>query len=271
MNKGPTKMSRLTPCAEVIADLVETVGGGSQREFARLVGCAQPVISRIVTGQQQPGKKLLERIAKVDGVDRKALMATRRPSLEMVEAAKSMVPIARCLLDGLPAERRERLTDRAVGVSPLVYRPTLYAVSAEACEPAFSDEVERMHKNDLLLVDADKDRLRKNIGELSGRLCAVSCRVAGVSRTLLLRVCVWAGPGGKDWQVSIAPDLPRFRGSRCPFKLVPPLRERDFHFVLPGPERYRWVPESERPRPELPESIRIDDIDGAAIQMIRDL
>ena len=266
MSKKPTRMPRLSPSARMIADLVATVGGGSQREFARLVGCAQPVISRIVTGQQRPGKKLLERIAKVDGVDRKALMATLQPTLEMGELSNTMVPIAHGLLDGLPAERRERLTEHAVGVSPLVYRPTLYAVSAEACEPAFSDEAELMHKNDLLIFDADKDRLRKNIGELSGRLCAVSCHKAGISRTLLLRVCVWVGPDGKDWQITVAPGPPRFRGNRWSYSLVPPLREKDVLFVLPGPERYRWTSESERP-----ESIRVDDIVGVAVSMIRDL
>lgn len=173
MAKKKPRSAILSESAQRIVDLMESISNGNQREFARLAGCSQPVISRIINGKQQPGRKLLERIAKLDGVDRDSLLATLISGTNMDLISQSMVHIAYSLLDGPPSTRKDQLTDGTVTLSPSLYRPSLYAVRARTCEPAFDDPSEQMRADDLIVIESSMERVRKNLQMLNGKLCVI--------------------------------------------------------------------------------------------------
>lgn len=165
------KSRMLSPVAQKISDLIESVGGGSQRTFAGLVGCSQPVISRIVNGQQKPGRDLIERIDQLDGVDREAIMASLDEPIRFDITDDFLIPIVSSLLRSPPEP--DQITASSLAVSHAIYRPTLYAVQASACEPAFDDPSEKLRPNDLIVIDSSTDRFQQNQQMLNGKLCAV--------------------------------------------------------------------------------------------------
>ena len=186
----PLPKKNLSASAKKIVELIATVANGSQRDFSRIVGCSQPVISRIVNGKQEPGRELLERIAKLDSVDRDSLLATLKAEETITRFNETTVAIATCLLDGSPSTRCDQLTSGTLVLSTAIYRPSLYAVAARACEPAFSDPLEEMLPNDLIVIESSLDGLRKNLFSLNNKLCVVVTRTSRGDVITLRRVFV---------------------------------------------------------------------------------
>lgn len=58
----------MSPAVQKIKELMDQRCHGNQREFAKQVGCSQPVLSRILNGKQQPGSKLLLRVSNLPGL-----------------------------------------------------------------------------------------------------------------------------------------------------------------------------------------------------------
>lgn len=169
------EQQKISPTAKQIAELVESLAGGNQSKFARMVGCAQPVISRILSGKQEPGRDLLERISKLEGVDRDLLIASRKVG-KLTQSNRYLVPIASCLLDGHPLLNQDLLTSQSVEVSPVVFRETMYAVHAEQCRPASDSKTEFMRPDDLIFIDSSIEPIRKNIWILDGKLAVIVSR-----------------------------------------------------------------------------------------------
>ena len=169
--RKPAPNVTLTPVAQSIADLIQSIANGSQRKFASLAGCSQPLISRIVNGQQQPGRELVSRIAKIDGVDGDALLAKLEEDSHASRADDFEVPVASCLLPSAPVDR---LITGTLAVPASQYRSTLYAVPARACDPAFSDPSECLLPDDLIVMESSTQLLSQNVQLLHGQLCAVA-------------------------------------------------------------------------------------------------
>lgn len=253
------KKITLSASAQSIVELVERISGGNQREFARTVGCAQPVISRIVNGKQEPGRELLEKIAGLDGVDRAALMATLKSEMPGSHFSETLVSIAQCLLDGNPATRWDQLTTNTIAVSPTVFRPSLYAVAARSCEPAFSDLSERMRPDDLLIIESSLDRLKKNLRMLDGKLCVVVIRGDEGDTITLRRVWVTFDPANSRWSARTCPDakVDKFRNDKFEGKLLRSI-QLDLPESLPEPNYVDHL-------------VDVNDIAGVAIELIRNL
>lgn len=241
------------PIARQIADLVESVGGGSQRAFAKMVGCSQPVISRIVNGQQPPSRELVERIAQLDGVDAEALLASLDDPLPHDLKKDFLVPIADSLLRSAPGA--DQPLSGAVAVSRTIFRSTLYAVRARTCEPAFGDPSERLRADDLILIDSSTEHLRQNLQRLNGKLCAID----GGDTITLRRVWVMYDQVRGKWAVHTCADAKvkdyrdqRFEGRRL----------RDIQFDYP-----EQAPEEEFVDAE----VDVAAVVGVAIQLIRSL
>lgn len=252
--------AQLSASAQKIAELVETRSGGNQREFARLVGCAQPVVSRILNGKQEPGRDLLERIAKLENVDRDELIATLETQGEIDRASRTQVPIASTLLDGHPASRQELLTINTVAVSPTVFRASLYAIPARACEPAFSNPSERMRADDLIVIESSVERLRSNLQALNGKLCVVFSEGRSGNTITLRRVWISFDDSSNDWVIQTCPDS----------KLKSYLDKK-----IDG-KRLRSIqldPPEDKPAEKqfAEEAVDIDNIVGIAIELIRNL
>jgi len=253
------KKTILSASAQSVAELVERISSGNQREFARAVGCAQPVISRIVNGKQEPGRELLEKIAGLEGVDRAALLATLKSETPNSHVSETMVPIAHCLLDGHPATRWDQLTTSTVAVSPSVFRPSLYAVAARSCQPACSDPSERMRPDDLIIIESSLDRLKKNLQILNGKLCVVVIRGDDGDTITLRRVWVTFDTTKTRWSVRTCPDakVDKFRHVKYGGKQLR-LIQLDLPESLPEPDYVDHL-------------VNVNDIAGVAIELVRNL
>ena len=230
---------------------------GNQRDFARKVGCSQPLLSRIVTGKQEPGKELLQRIARYCGMDPAELLATLEIPLTFGNAATT-IPVAQGLLDGSPATLRHELTTDTLTVAPTVYRDSLYAVVAKRCEPAFSDPSELMRGDDLLVIDSSMERVEKNLLTLNGRLCVVARR-SGSNTITLRRVWVTFDIREKHFTVRTCPDakVAHFRDSKFG-------NRQPRSIQLDDPET---LPEENF----VDQVINVNDIAGVAIELVRSL
>lgn len=257
------KKAPLSAIAHAVAELMNRIADGNQREFARMIGCAQPVISRIVNGKQQPSRELLERIGKLNGVDRDALIAalelTNQEEEDEEDISETQIPVAQCLLDGPPASRSSHFTTSTVAVSPAVFRHSLYAVSAKACEPAFSDPSERFRGDDLIVIESLVDSLRKNLQGLNGKLCVVVIRGSDGDTITLRRVWLSFENQKNQWCVRTCPDskLNKLLDEKFGGKF---LREIELD-----------LPESPPAAKYIAQPVGVSDIVGVAIQLIRTL
>jgi len=257
--KGQAKRTMLSSSAQMITELVERISSGNQRAFARAVGCSQPVLSRILNGKQEPGRELLERIAVLDGVDRAALLATLNADTAVNWAAETMVPIANSLLDGNPAGRRDQLTTRTIALSPDIYHPSVYAVPARMCEPAFSDARERMRADDLIVIDSKVEGMRRNLQILNGKLCVIVIRGPENNTITLRRVWVKFDAKQAGWAICTCPDakVEDFRSEKYGDRLLRSI-------VIDLPET--------PPEPQYVDHVvDVNDIVGIAVQLVRHL
>lgn len=239
---------------------MNTVAKGNQREFARLVGCAQPVVSRIVNGQQQPSRALLERIAKLEGVDRDDLMAKlESTNSEDALVCETQIPVAHCLLAGSPGSHSRHFTSSTVAVPLTVFRPSLYAVKAKSCEPAFGDPAERFRSDDLIVIESSVDALRKNLQGLNGKLCVVVVPGSDGDTITLRRVWLSFENQKNHWCLKTCPDS----------QLHKWLDEKI------GGKHLRRIelesPESPPASRYIAQPVAVSDIVGVAIQLVRTL
>lgn len=182
-----SKKKKLSPAATFIAGLVESVGGGSQRAFAKMVGCTQPSISRIINGQQEPSRELIGLIAQLDSVDGDKLRATLSKSSFDV-SDDYLIPVASSLLSSAPEASADQLTANTIAVSQAIYRPSLYAVRGRSCIPAINDPAERLIGDDLVVIESSTIRFSQNIQIFNERLCVIVERSSGVESITLRRV-----------------------------------------------------------------------------------
>ena len=251
MNSKPNSKNKLTPFAQQIVELIESVGGGSQRKFADVAGCSQSVISRIANDQQKPSPDLIERISRLDGVDGKALLASLDEPLPYDITDDYLIPIATRLLRSAPEPHQRSASTLAV--SRTVFRPTIYAVPARACEPAFTDPSERLRADDLIVMESSTEGLPQDVQMLHGKLCAVASADAITLRR------VW---------VRYDPSLDRRAIFTCPDAKVDDYREQKY-----GGKFLRSIqlelPEDSPQEEFVDEAIDVSAIVGMAVQLIR--
>ena len=263
MARKARKRTKLSAASQQIVDLVDSLAAGNQRKFAAMVGCSQPAISRVINGLQKPGRGLVERIAKLEGVDGKALLQSYKDQSSDESTEEALIPIARCLLQSSPDGQADRLTANTVAVSASLFRPTLYAVQARACEPAFSDPSEKFRPDDLIVIDSAIDRFRGNLMELNGRLCAVIVRDRSGETITLRRVWVQFDPQGERRFICTCSDakVNEYWDKKYSGKEYRAIQ-------LDPPEQ---LPESELASQFMNQEIDVSAITGMAIQLIRSL
>lgn len=178
--------------ADRLLFVLKTLYAGNQSRLAADLGCSQAVISKIAAGKQQPGARLLQALAAHPKVN-PAWVLTGEGEPLLAEAQRGElqgwpVPVATCLLPGPPAAHRDLLTARVEYVPGVIYRETIYAVEAAACQPAGADPAERMLPSDLVIIDADPNRWATNSQMLHNKLCAVRSESSPAGPILFKRV-----------------------------------------------------------------------------------
>ncbi|MEO2034270.1 MAG: helix-turn-helix transcriptional regulator [Planctomycetaceae bacterium] len=219
---------KLSPAAERIRTLIRDAADGSQRGFARMVGCSQTVISRIVNGQQEPGRKLLRKIAQLAEVDDpEELLALLDPKTQDDLRFANHLPVANRLLDAPPESRPAQLTAINLAVPADTHRRSRYAIEADKC---FGDRELREHlmdPADLIVIEASPQLIRRNAAALSGRLCVIASFVDGCTQCTLCRPSFESGTLMVDSPSEDAGEVRANEHSGRVLDLVDPLAKPD--------------------------------------------
>ena len=160
-----------------IAILLRDVWGGNQRKMAEDGGVSQPAISKVVRGDQPPGRRLLELVAadpKVnpDWVLRGVGGPTPAPAPEST-GGDWMVPVAGCILPGHPRRHAALLTGARLPVATFYRSESRYLLAVQSGDPVVPAEGERVDPGDHLLMEADRDAWLGNRMVLVGKLVAL--------------------------------------------------------------------------------------------------
>lgn len=167
----------LSPSAKRVEFLVEKLAAGSQRNLGVIGGVSHTTIAKIVSGQQHPGRKVLERLASIPTVNRDWLLnGIGNPLSETSLPAPSFtvsIPLARSLIPGDVRNYRHLLTPRAINVPLVSAGAAVYAVEIAAWCPFSQRSEEGIRIGDILILDSDPDAWKSNTETLDGRLVVV--------------------------------------------------------------------------------------------------
>lgn len=220
---GTKRKVRLGTVGERFCFYLDELFAGNQRKAAEYLGCSQAVISKIVLAKQNPGGRVLDLLLQHPKVNPTWLMkGAGDPLLAEPEAGTDQgwpVPVAEALLPGPPNENRIRLTGQVEYVAGCLYRETAYVIVVQ------DRAIEHVLPGDRILLDADKERWRKNLLVLDGRFCAVQRHVSGGAVIELRRLHCHAEPSGKTVQLralnSRPPEPEKHPGANKELRAIP--------------------------------------------------
>jgi len=250
---------------------------GNQSGFARALGCTQSVVSKIITGRQHPGSRLLLALASLDGMDRKwALLGEGSPpELDSGTALKLALPVWEDPTTAFDPKSPGKAAEfRAV--SGADFSPTrLFLRLSKASMPLTSGL--QFQVGDLLLIDRNASVWEQDRNRLDGRICFVRSSLMA-PRVSLTRVLVKASVAGNAATL-VAIDLPIDDGSSSPQAVEVRARSedrrlREIHFSdAPNPRRRPAQPRAEREEPArpVPQSgeLSLEQIVGVVVQLVR--
>ena len=186
--------------AERVTWLLEKIWDGNRSEMGRAVGCSHSVLTKIATGQQGPGARLLSDIASHPKVNPAWLLAGEGEPL-LAERTDSPaegwpIPVARQLLLGPPDENRSLLSGEFFPAAGAYYRPSRYWLEVQRADPIARDKTSKITEGDLLLMETDP-AWRREHGMVEDRLCGVQMKKGKeIQATLGLIVVEWPAPDG---------------------------------------------------------------------------
>ena len=175
-----------------IAWLLIHLFDGNMRRMAEAVGVSHSVVSKVVGGQQAPGRRLMEAIAAHPKVnpgwllsgEGEPLLADRHPgSADCWEA-----PVSQYLLPGPPAEHDRLFAGTTFPLAGRFYRPTRYFYRVGGGDPIARADAEKVAPGDLLLLDADAEIWRANRQVLADALVVLHVRGRGGLDYALARI-----------------------------------------------------------------------------------
>ncbi|MFO0881785.1 MAG: hypothetical protein U0840_31185 [Gemmataceae bacterium] len=146
--------------------------GDSRAAMARDIGVSVTGLVNVVTGPQQPGRRLLTAILENSDVNPSWLLTGQgRPFLS------SALPVAQQVLPGAPQEHPDHLLrDEQVEQMDDLYSRSRYWLRVSGREPVVRDKNQKILAGDLLLMETDR-KCYPRTHRLDGRLCVV--RVPG--------------------------------------------------------------------------------------------
>jgi len=161
----------LSDVAKRIDWVLKKVWHGSQTKMARDIGVSQSVISHVIVGRQEPGRKLLAAIASNPVINSTWLITGEGDPLvsQITEPGRRALYIARSLFEGLPEENSECLG--SMQEVPLrYYRRSRYWIEVESGNPLTSISMLNVKVGDFVLFEPDAKNWPAN---LVGHPCIV--------------------------------------------------------------------------------------------------
>ena len=159
--KQTVQAAKVAPPADRFRTVLHDFFAGSQSAMARGLGCSQPMVSRVVAGEKEPGPRLLMALANFPGISRRWALTGQGEPLSSLGpepmAGDAMLPIARQLVPGHLEAYREFLTDACLPVLRRDYRRSRYWLILDN-----DDQAERgLLRGDAILVESDGSWLGK--------------------------------------------------------------------------------------------------------------
>lgn len=138
-----------------VAFLLKKIWGGSQTRMARDVQISQSAISNVVTGRQQPGRKILAAIAAHPLVDATWLLTGEgSPLIQVSSADERTLFVAERLFEGLPEEHPDCLGAK-YEVPQRHFRRSRYWIEIHQGHPLTRDSSLAVVTGDRVLFEAD--------------------------------------------------------------------------------------------------------------------
>jgi hypothetical protein len=154
----------LSPLAQRIKHLCDELWQGNISRMGRKLGISHPVLSRVLAGTQPPPGKLLEALAKREGMNLRWLFAGEgdfRGEQDIGVGGGHFCPIASSLLPGKPADHPERLTFTTLPVASAFFSETAYWYRIGAEDPIVKARSVRVAANDYLLIETGEQWTRR--------------------------------------------------------------------------------------------------------------
>ena len=188
------KEKKLSAAQRRIVWVLENLYEGRRSAMAKGTGVSLTGIIKVVTGQQDAGRQLLEKVATNRGINPTWLLTGEGAPLR-----GAALPVAVACLPGLPEACRDHFIGESVPEVAELYSPTRYWLKLDATEWAvqppktlLSSDTEfaaetKLAAGDLLLMECDMDRFPTMEG-LHGRWCAVRRPGRGATEIQLARL-----------------------------------------------------------------------------------
>jgi transcriptional regulator with XRE-family HTH domain len=168
--RRPNKSDSSDALRDRVRYLLEYRWHGNQREMARAIGVSQGLISKVLSGAQSPGRRLLRALEGYPGVNLEWLRKGTGQALPTPE--EGSLPVAPGVLPGPPLEYPHLLTGSRHPVANAMSRSSRYWVPIPAGSPLLMTERFQLRFGDMLLLEADRAWTQR--ADLThGRLCGV--------------------------------------------------------------------------------------------------
>jgi len=268
----------LSTAGDRVRFLLEKLWNGHQTKMARDTNCAQPTLSLVASGKNEPGKRLLALIAAHPEVNEEWLFhGTGEPINPLTKLAGNLeyfLPVVNRALNVSQSEDIRRLANEKQEVLKSFYNKTSYFIRVQHDEPITNDVEMAINKGDLLLIDRSPDSFPEK-HRLFRTLCVVrepkNAKRVCLGLVTYLEAEFEEGPerievdtfdiGLRKNQIIRESRIVDYRGKK---------RRTEKQFKLVGdPEHQRKVPVSQSElEPSLPQ-ISYEDIIGVFKLMLR--
>src|SRR6266542_941217 len=179
-----------TQLTERMLLIADRIWKGNQAQMAKDLGVSPPVISRVLTGKQQPtGKLLAALLSRHPEVNLHWLLTGQgQPLLDSSAPAGGgrFRPVVDDLLPGPPAEHSERLSGLGYPVADTFYSTTSYWYRVPPAAPMVTSS-EKVATGDLMLIETDEKWTRR-WGAVLGKFCVFRLGRGRRERILLGKV-----------------------------------------------------------------------------------
>lgn len=157
---------QVTPAGRV-KWLLATRWEGNRSAMARDVGATHTAIAKVVTDQQEPGRRLLTKIAATTDISADWLLTGRGSPY-----TPGAIPVAHRVLSGAPQEHATDLVDEKIEELPDLYTPSRYWLRVQRGEPVVKDPRQKIKMGDLLLLETAREVFPK-VSDLWQTLCVI--------------------------------------------------------------------------------------------------
>jgi transcriptional regulator with XRE-family HTH domain len=172
---------------------------GNRSTMARRLGFSPSTLSRVVSGEKPPGRRLLTAIVEQLRVDSKWLLTGEgEPLVKSIEfgGLGGVAPVSNRLLPGAPQDHRELLTPDSF--DPLmVLGPSQYWYRLTRRDPIVKGSGRGFQSGDLILLETDPNRFPESSSILE-LLCVITLMVDGQSIQRLAALTYHAGSSEED-------------------------------------------------------------------------